>query len=234
MAGAQRPRAALTVRMIFKGPVLCIFAKQPVAGRVKTRLCPPLTPEQACDLYRVCLQETMDRVALTSLQPVLCYAGQADWFADRFPGVPALAQSTGDLGDRLAQASQALFAAGAGPVLLIGSDSPDLPPELVAQALTALRDVALVTIPARDGGYVLIGLQADCPDIFAEIPWSSPQVLAATRQRALALRRSYREVGHWEDLDDLESLQRLLQRSPASPTARFAAQHLRRGPAPAP
>ncbi|MDT8442175.1 MAG: TIGR04282 family arsenosugar biosynthesis glycosyltransferase [Desulfuromonadales bacterium] len=207
-------------------PTLVIFAKQPVAGQVKTRLCPPLSSQQASDLYQVCLTETVQRMQTSRLRIVLCHAGPADWFRSHFPGVELLAQSDGDLGTRLNTAADTLFAAGAGPLLLIGSDSPDLPLQLVEAAVTALEATDLVTIPSRDGGYVLIGLRAVCPAIFAAIPWSTPQVLAATRIQARRHNLGYREIGRWYDLDEADDLRRLLQRSPDSATARHIGRHL--------
>ena len=212
--------------MRLSGPALAIFAKQPLPGQVKTRLCPPLTAEQAADLYEVSLRETLDRFTATNLSPVLCYSGQRQWFAAQFPETPLLLQSDGDLGQRLAAATTALFDAGASPLLIVGSDSPDLPLALVDQALSSLSAFDLVTTPANDGGFVLVGMRQATPEIFLEIPWSSPQALAATLRQARRQGLSYQETGSWSDLDEFDDLAQLLQRSPQSRTARHIRSHL--------
>lgn len=202
--------------------VLGIFAKQPVAGRVKTRLCPPLSLQQAAELYRTCLQETVSAMAKAPAERVLFFDGDEAFFAETFPGLRLIHQSDGNLGRRLDQAFAQLFAEGYRAAALIGSDSPDLPTPLVAAAFAALNDNALAVAPASDGGYVLIGQSSHNPALFHDMPWSSPDLWPATRQRAEQLGLSYQELDTWEDLDDLASLQRLCHRAPNSPTAQLA------------
>lgn len=202
--------------------VLGIFAKQPLAGRVKTRLCPPLSPRQAAELYLVCLQETVLGMNALAAETILFYDGDRSFFAETFPGLRRIAQGTGDLGQRLDLAFSQLFSEGCSAAALIGSDSPDLPPDLVRDAFTALQNHDLAVAPARDGGYVLIGQSRHHPALFHDMPWSSADVWPTTRRRAEQLDLSCHELATWEDLDDLPGLQRLCRRSPASPTARLA------------
>jgi rSAM/selenodomain-associated transferase 1 len=202
------------------GAVLGLFAKQPVPGQVKTRLCPPLTTAQACHLYEVALRETFARMAGAGLPLLICYAGAREWFTAAFPGVPLLAQVGEDLGQRMEHAVNALFAAGAGPVLLAGSDSPDLPVDLVVEVVERLRDHDVAVIPCLDGGYVVIGLRQPAAGLFTAIPWSSSRVMAATRQRCRAIGLTLHETAAWQDLDQPADLQGLLERSPQSQTAR--------------
>jgi uncharacterized protein len=209
---------------------LGIFAKEPVTGRVKTRLCPPLLPAQAARLYAQSLRETVARLQGLPLELVLFYSGDRCWFQQAFPGIRLLPQGSGDLGARMEDALAILLAEGESAAL-VGSDSPDLPPPLIMQALAALTACEVVTIPARDGGYVLIGERRHRAELFTGIPWSTDQVLAVTRRRALELGIAYREIGLWEDIDDLPSLHRLLERSPASSTARLAKELLAARPA---
>ncbi len=206
--------------------ILGIFAKQPVAGRVKTRLCPPLSPQQAARLYCTCLQETVAAMAKAPAERVLFFAGERTYFAETFPGLRLIPQSDGDLGRRLDRAFAQLFEEGCQAAALIGSDSPDLPIPLVANAFAVLNKVDLAVAPARDGGYVLIGQSNHSPELFRDMPWSSADLWPATRQRAEQLSLSCRELDTWEDLDDLASLQHLCQRCPASPTAQLARQIL--------
>jgi len=201
--------------------VLGIFAKEPRPGRVKTRLCPPLTAEQAAQLYAVALQETVERMAGGPWQLRLFVDGDGAWFAEHFPTLPRSRQVGDDLGARMQHALQQLLAESE-RAALIGSDSPDLPLAQIEQAFAALAGHQAVSIPAADGGYVLIGARKNSPPLFTGIPWSGDRVLQATRERAQATGTAYIEVGGWEDIDDADSLKRLLQRSPQSATARHA------------
>ena len=93
------------------GPVLGLFAKQPRAGQVKTRLIAPLTAIEARELYHAALAESVTGFASSPATVVICGAGRSRWFARTFPDVPFLAQGRGDLGARLRRAVAALFAA---------------------------------------------------------------------------------------------------------------------------
>lgn len=210
-----------------RGPVLGIFAKQPRPGQVKTRLSPPLYPAEAAALYAVALRETATRLMSGTARPVLCCTGRRAWFARNFPGMPLLPQGRGDLGARLARTTAAMFAAGGSPVGVIGSDSPDLPLALVDQAFAALAGADAAAVPCADGGFALLTLRRPVPALFSGLPWSTPAVLGALQRRATELGLRLATVGSWDDLDDLPSLQRLLQRSPACATARYAQAHLR-------
>lgn len=192
---------------------LAVFAKEPRPGRVKTRLSPPLSEEQAAVLAECWLTATL--TALAGFAPILCHDGDGDYFRRTCPGHRLHPQGEGDLGTRLDRVFAALLPHG--PTAIIGSDTPDLPVELVATAGAALVENDVVTIPARDGGYVLIALRAPQPQLFAAMPWSSPALLAETRRRAAALGLGYREIGLWEDVDDEGSLRRLLARQPEAP-----------------
>lgn len=209
-------------------PVLAIFAKQPIPGRVKTRLSPPLSATEAARLYQVSLAETVSKLWDRSLPMVLFYAGARTWFEQAFPEVLLVPQAGGGLGERLQQATRQLFDAGSGPVLFIGSDSPDLPRDLIATTVDRLRQFDIVTVPCLDGGYALIGMQRPCPEIFHHIPWSTAEVLTATRQQAERAGLRYHELDRWDDLDDLASLRRLVERSPESGTARYVQGQLAR------
>lgn len=208
------------------GPVIGLFAKQPVPGQVKTRLTPPLTAEQACRLYLSALRETSSRLLASGLPLVICYAGQRDWFGAEFSGLPLLAQAGDDLGARMRHAVQALFAAGAGPVLLAGSDSPDLPVTLVEEVLGELQTKDVAVIPCQDGGYAVIGLRSPTTALFEDIPWSTSRVLAATRRRSAQLGLTFYATEAWHDLDELADLQGLVVRSPGTQTARHIAREL--------
>lgn len=210
-----------------KKAILIIFAKQPIPGQVKTRLCPPLTHETAAALYLEALKETIERMHRDqSYDLAICFAGERHWFADAFPGIMLKAQQGSDLGERMAGALKSFLNQGYQQALLIGSDAPDLPVGIIDQALTALDNVELVLGPAVDGGYYLVGETRHHPQLFENISWSSEQVLSETLARAKALSISFRQLAEWEDLDDLGALQHYLQRSPKGRTARYLMREL--------
>lgn len=206
--------------------VLGVFAKQPLAGQVKTRLCPPCSAAQAAALYQVCLAETVARFCASARSLVLFYSGDAGWFAEHFPGVDLHPQGDGDLGRRMQRALDGLLADGCSAAGLIGTDSPDLPQVLVDEAFSALAETDAVLAPADDGGYVLIGCRRPCPQLFQNIAWSTGGVLEQTRAAARLAGISLQEVTSWEDLDDVNALRRLVLRSPESETARFIRSQL--------
>jgi rSAM/selenodomain-associated transferase 1 len=208
------------------GTVIGLFAKQPIPGQVKTRLTPPLSPEQACRLYSTALQESLSRLLDTEVTIAICYAGERSWFQDRFPGLPLIAQQGMGFGARMSNAVEELFAGGGGPVLLAGSDCPDLPLRLVNEAIDHLQQRDVVSVPCRDGGYAIIGLRQPTTELFDDIPWSTPAVLEATRRRCRELGLTYHETAGWDDLDDLADLQRLVERSPGTLTARHIVDEL--------
>lgn len=204
---------------------LGIFAKEPQPGSVKTRLCPPLSFSEAAQVHHLSLEQTV--TTLAPLQPVIFYSGDRAYFQENFPGTPLLPQGDGDLGARMTQALCTLHARSGERALLVGSDTPDLPRQLIIDAYTALTSAAVVTIPARDGGYVLIGERGHHPPLFQGVAWSTPTVLAQTRAICVAQQLSYAEIGQWEDVDDAAALLRLSKRAPTLAVSIYAAGILR-------
>ncbi len=129
---------------------LVVLAKRPVAGRVKTRLCPPLTPGQAARLAGAALTDTLTAVdSAGAADRVLCFDGPVlGWLR---PGWRHRAQCSGGLDVRLADA----FAAAAGPALVVGMDTPQLDADLLAGFDAHHHDACLG--PSADGGYWAIG-----------------------------------------------------------------------------
>ena len=192
-----------------------VFAKAPRAGVVKTRLCPPLSPAAAARLYRCFLLDVVDGVrALGGITPVIAYAPRRAraFFAAAQPGMLLIPQTGADLGARMAGAFERLFARGFRAVVILGADSPTLPPRYLRAAIRALRSATVdgVIGPSDDGGYYLIGLRAPCPALFDGVAWSTGRVLAQTLDKA---RRAGRRLGWlpaWYDVDTIEDLRRLV------------------------
>ena len=192
-----------------------VFAKAPVSGRVKTRLCPPLSAEGAAELQLACLQDLWLRLGrLREVERCLCYdpPDALDLFFSWLDGVTVhLPQAGGSLGERLTAGFAALFRAGYRAVVAVGADSPDLPLTHVTRALNHLLGGAqdVVIGPAEDGGYVLIGLDRPQPDLFRNIPWSTDRVADDTRERCRQAGLRLFELPPWYDLDRPSDLHRL-------------------------
>jgi rSAM/selenodomain-associated transferase 1 len=190
--------------------VLGLFAKRPEPGHVKTRLAAATSPEWAARVADALLRDMAARLAQIDARRVLVFApgGDASFFADlagkRFTLV---AQAEGDLGQRLAAFLGAELHGGAGAVVVVGADSPTLPPSLVEQAFLELEKADLVLGPATDGGYYLIGCAGRLPPIFEGVTWSSRRVLAETVARLVDPDWRLAVLPPWYDVDTLEDWQ---------------------------
>jgi rSAM/selenodomain-associated transferase 1 len=196
------------------GTAVVVFAKAPRAGAVKTRLCPPLSPAAAARLYRCFLLDTLDRVrAVGGITPVIAYAPRRAraFFAAAQPRMRLVPQTGSDLGARMAGTFERLFARGFTAVVMVGADSPTLPPDYLRAAVRTLGagTVDGVLGPSDDGGYYLIGLRAPCPELFAGVPWSTGRVLAETLERGRRAGWRLGSLPGWYDVDSVEDLRRL-------------------------
>jgi rSAM/selenodomain-associated transferase 1 len=196
------------------GTAVVVFAKAPRPGGVKTRLCPPLSAAAAARLYRCFVLDVLDRVrALDGITPAVAYAPRRGrrFFAAVRPRMLLIPQAGADLGARMAGVFQRLFERGFEAVVLIGADSPTLPPAYLRRAILAVHraDLDGVIGPSEDGGYYLIGLRRPCPELFSGIAWSTGRVLAQTRARARRAGRRFRVLPTWYDVDTARDLRRL-------------------------
>ncbi|MFD7690487.1 DUF2064 domain-containing protein [Streptomyces sp. NPDC059781] len=170
---------------------LLVIAKEPRPGRVKTRLTPPFTPEEAAVLAEAALADTLDVVARTpARRRVLVLDGTPGaWLPD---GVEVVPQCAGGLDERLAAA----FAGCDGPALLIGMDTPQVTPELLT---VDFGDCDAYFGPAEDGGFWALGLAEPDPGLLRGVPMSTPGTGAAQRRRLARLR--VRELPPLRDVD---------------------------------
>ena len=202
---------------------LVIFAKAPIPGQVKTRLCPPLTPDEAATLHGSFVLDTLEqtKAAITKYKLPLdrylaCSPSSTLVFfriMEERQGMKLIDQVGSDLGARMHQAFETLFAQGYKHGLIVGTDTPSLPLERYQQALTALESHDLVLGPALDGGYYLIGLNRSIPDLFTDIPWSTEQVLALTQEKARVLGLKTALLESWRDIDAISDLEALIEAS---------------------
>jgi uncharacterized protein len=192
---------------------LLVIAKQPVPGRVKTRLVPPYTHEQAAALAEAALADTLHAVLMApARQRLLVLDGQpGPWLPAGFDILP---QCGGPLDERIAGA----FAAVHGPALLIGMDTPQVSPALLAVDWTAAD---AIFGPAADGGFWALGLRVPDPALLLGVPMSTRSTGAI--QRARLLRAGLRVIDlPW--LRDVDTVADAVAVARQAPRSRFAAR----------
>lgn len=198
--------------MVSTRDVAILLAKYPQPGCVKTRLIGPLTAGQAAEVHLRCLRLTLDCLsAVGRVEIVLAGSPDGADFRKFLPsGARFEPQGDGDLGARLTRLVERAFGAGAGRVLLVGSDCPGMCPEDVTAALDLLEREEVVVGPAVDGGYYLIGLRGPETGLFTSIDWGSSRVLAQTRTRAAEMGLNLALIGERRDVDEVGDMMALV------------------------
>jgi rSAM/selenodomain-associated transferase 1 len=206
---------------------IAVMAKAPQPGRCKTRLTPPLHPDQAAALSAAFLRDITENIAAAGrraeIHGCIAYApaglealfdghlaeGTGLVLADGSPEMPPDVQGFGRC---LLHAVQELLGQGYGAACVLNSDSPTLPTSLLERTanLLALPGDRAVLGPAEDGGYYLLGVKAAHAHLFADIAWSTDTVAAQTKRRALEIGLELVELPSWYDVDDAASLYRLI------------------------
>jgi hypothetical protein len=197
---------------------LAIICKTPIAGESKTRLSPPLHPEECAAISACFIRDVSATVQSLAAEgdaagcAVYTPAGSEAALRPLLPDAFRLIVQRGtDLGTRLLNATTDLLDTGFTGVVLINSDSPTLPKEVLRRAIQAVRTGDNVALsPALDGGYTLIGLAHPHARLFEDIPWSSAQVYSRTLARAAEIRLPVVNVPGWYDVDDARSLGMLI------------------------
>lgn len=204
---------------------LVVIAKAPVAGRSKTRLCPPLTPDEAAQVAQAALLDTLDAVAATPVRHrVVVLDGVPDLIPEHFVVQP---QCEGPLEVRLAAAVTEAFAARPLPILLIGMDTPQVTPTLLGECAQALLDRGSALGLAEDGGWWAIGLPGGDGEVFSGVPMSADDTGAhqLAQMNACGLRPVALPV--LRDIDRVEDLAQVAAEMPGtSRVARISQQLL--------
>ncbi|NML51107.1 DUF2064 domain-containing protein [Streptomyces sp. R302] len=197
---------------------LLVIAKQPLPGRVKTRLTPPFTPEEAASLAEAALTDTLATAArVPAARHVLVLDGEpGPWLPPGFQVVPQVA---GGLDVRLAAA----FAACDGPALLVGMDTPQITPDILAPALCWDAHDAWFGA-AADGGFWALGLAVPDPALLLGVPMSRPDTGAVQHAR---LRAAGLRIGSLPVLRDVDTARDARSVAAEAPRTRFAARHAR-------
>ena len=196
---------------------VAIICKTPTPGQSKTRLSPPFRPDECAGISACFIQDLANTIEGLSHPAALGYAvytpvGSEHALRRLIPeNFGLMPQSDGDLGDRLRQGIDDLLEAGHRGAILINSDSPTLPPEILRAAVEVLSTNALsgrdqmVICPALDGGYTLIGLSRPHPRLFEDIVWSTMTVFERTIERAREIDLPVVVLPAWYDIDDAGS-----------------------------
>jgi rSAM/selenodomain-associated transferase 1 len=195
---------------------LVVMAKRPFPGQTKTRLTPPLTPQQAADLYACFLRDVLDIVrSVPHVTPfIAAFPPETQpYFAKLAPDFGFVPQVGENLSQRLHHVMVQLVQAGFGQVAAINSDSPNLPGAYLGQAFELLDDPAVDVVlgPCEDGGYYLVGWKRPSPSLILNVPMSTDHVL----KDSLAIAENEGLKGallpEWYDVDETADLTRLAQ-----------------------
>ena len=191
-----------------EAPRIVVFAKAPQAGLAKTRLIPALGAMGAARLARRLLDHALAQALGPDVGPVeLCMSPGPDDAAWQGIALPdkllRTDQGEGDLGARMARAVRRVTAGPHGqPIVLMGTDCPGLTAGIIGEAAAQLAHHDAVMIPVADGGYVLLGLRAECPSVFSDMAWSTSIVAAETQHRLAALGLSVWTGPTLHDIDE--------------------------------
>lgn len=198
---------------------IIVIAKEPVPGAVKTRLVPPYTPRQAAALAEAALRDTLTAVAAApATRRVLALSGEpGPWLPD---GYDVIAQRGDGLAERLTHAFADAWTALPGPAVLIGMDTPQVTPALLAGAVRLLTRHEVVVGPAADGGFWLLGQRRPDPALLAGLPMSRPDTgpLLLDRIRTAGVRPAL-----LPELTDVDTAADAAAVAALAPSSRFAA-----------
>lgn len=199
--------------------ILGMFARRPEPGKTKTRLAASIGGAAATDLYAAFVQDLISRCPMLAEEFIVAATPgdqlTRDWFQPRLPENGRLElQPEGDLGKRIAWFFEAAACSRQHKVVLIGSDSPDLPESIIISAFASLSTHDVVISPAEDGGYVLIGLSVAPGNLFRNIRWSTESTLSDTLSACEQNHHSLQLLAPWYDVDTISDLKFFAQRQP--------------------
>lgn len=197
---------------------ILLFVKYPVAGQVKTRLAEQLNRDAVVDLYRSFVTDTLTTLENLNAHLEIVFdppniEGQfKQWLGEEYWYVPQIGL---DLGQRMKNASLQAFNEGFNKVVIIGSDSPDLPAEYLELAFKAFKTNDVVLGPSSDGGYYLIGFVKDkfSPEVFDRICWSTENVFEQTINTLKHSKHKLYVLPLWHDIDTSADLNELIKRN---------------------
>lgn len=195
------------------GKVLAVVvAKEPIPGKVKTRFCPELSPEDAAGLYKCFLLDRIREIStLHGVDRGIAYTPEnalETFSAMTGDGFDLFPQRGDSLGERLNNIFLDKLAEGYDAVTIIDSDSPDLPSSLIRESFRLLlsKQTEVVFGPCYDGGYYLVGMREPHPALFSSIPWSTGNVLSMSLKKSRELGLNVNLLSYWNDLDTFKDV----------------------------
>ena len=214
---------------------LVMFARYPEKGKVKSRLILNGDEPPVADLYRCFIEDLLEKLSTGNYQFWMAYdpPERKNDFVELFGGgffyTPQMA---GDLGKRMCNAFTGCFLKGFRSVVIIGSDSPDLPAQIIEEAFDSLDRNGAVIGPTFDGGYYLIGFSRESfsSQVFENMAWSTDRVFPETMRRFQEDAVSVHVLPRWRDMDRREDLRALVEKHEKSDfgqsrTIRFLKEH---------
>lgn len=185
---------------------LLIFAKNPVAGKVKTRLAATIGNEAALVVYHKLLQHTFKSTQDLDLDKFVFYSEFKEEDDLWKKGFSKELQTGNHLGERMRNAFDLILNKGYQKAVIIGTDCPYIDAEIIEDAFKVLNSSDIVIGPAEDGGYYLIGIKMNHSELFENIQWSTNSVLSATIEKCIELKLSYSLLKLLNDIDDEQDL----------------------------
>jgi hypothetical protein len=204
-----------------KRGLLIVFAKEPMPGKVKTRLAEDIGGEEASALYDLMLREVLKNAVSPKYETAVYKTAESDeaFFKRLLPGAVVRNQPEGDLGERMSRAFYDEFARGYGKICIVGTDCPGVSSIDLKEAFDLLEKHELVLGPSFDGGYYLIGLSVFHKKLFEGIAWSTGSVFDATVEKACFMGIRYACVSARIDVDDIVGLKKFMAENPDSEIA---------------
>ena len=186
---------------------LIIFIKNPVKGKVKTRLAATIGDDMALEIYKKLLKHTLDIVEHVAVDKFLFFSDTIEESIG-FVNTPVykVIQSGNDLGDKMSNAFERLFKNKYKRIIIIGTDCPGITANILEEAFSKLNEKDVVIGPAVDGGYYLIGVKQKQSNLFDNIEWSTSAVLNSTIGRCKKNNLSYTLLEELSDVDEEKDL----------------------------
>ncbi|TDH21610.1 glycosyltransferase [Segetibacter sp. 3557_3] len=188
--------------------VLLVFIRNPVYGKVKTRLAATMGDEAAFRIYSALLNYTSLVAKSVASEKIICYSDYIEQ-EDQWSGYQKLLQTKGDLGEKMKHAFRHAFQSGYAKAVIIGSDCLEITPEIIGAAFDQLDSHDVVIGPANDGGYYLLGMKRLWEPLFENVQWSSSSVFSSTINAITELDLSYFLLPVLNDIDEENDLKRI-------------------------
>ncbi len=188
---------------------LIIFVKNPIPGTVKTRIARTVGNDRAVQVYQHLLRHTQDMIAQLPQHRVVYY-GDFINPDDGWNDYDKQLQTGDDLGQRMLNAFQERFDAGASRAVIIGSDCLTITPDHIQRAFDALDQADIVIGPATDGGYYLLGMKQPYEFLFTDMPWSQPELGQLTELAILQHNLTFERLGELTDIDEWADYERAI------------------------